>query len=696
MNEGGGGLGSRTNTIYRSTNGGTTWTSSNTGAAFPGPGQSTCGYFAAMFPSYWRHMGWGDIGAGPSGIIHYAYAQHGTGSDYGDVYYVRSTDNGSTWSTPLKMNTDGGTRSQWQPSLSVSPGRPRPRQLVRRPQHDGQQPRALRPALGRQRRHVGQRRGDERRRQPAAAAAGRERPGLLHGRLRPQLSNDGRAYIAWVDGRVADQRHPQQDVFFDKHPVGPPPPPSPNLVHDLTTLFDGNSNGFIEPGETFGLDERVRNAGNADANGISGVLTSPTPGITITTGNSTYPDIPAGGNGHEPTRFQGSASARLACGDDVSFHLVLTATEGTYNVNFSVPTAPCPNYTITTQTGQPIIPGTADTGNHCDDCTTPITFPFPVYVYGQSYTLGERRVERDLQFGGDDERVHERVPADRAPRARRSSRTGTTCCTDGSGEGIFTALDRHAPEPHFYIEWRAHYYRARGTANFEAIFNENDQVLKTLYGATTNGGSASTEACRTRRPALRPSTAATEPAVRSPTDLRSSTRRPATATTSASAATTASATATTAASATATATATASTTTSATTSATATSTSATTTATTASATTTSAATSATTTATSATSANGALPGAEGDRTEARQGEDEDPPGALLRRSHPPRPLEAGRPCDRPEPEARRIQAPRLPGQPGRRPQVTKTNNWGRPSTGAPSFISVTTRGNSSE
>ena len=75
MDEGGGGLGNRTNIIYRSTNGGTTWTNTTTGAAFPGPGQSTCGYFAAMFPSYWRHMGWGDVAAGPSGIIHYAYAQ---------------------------------------------------------------------------------------------------------------------------------------------------------------------------------------------------------------------------------------------------------------------------------------------------------------------------------------------------------------------------------------------------------------------------------------------------------------------------------------------------------------------------------------------------------------------------------------------------------------------------------------------
>ena len=55
-------------------------------------------------------------------------------------------------------------------------------------------------------------------------------------------------------------------------------------------------------------------------------------------------------------------------------------------------------------------------------------------------------------------------------------------------------------------------------------------------------------------------------------------------------------------------------------------------------------------------ADGALPGAEGDRADAWPGEDEDPPGALLGRTHPPRSLEAGRPRDRPEPEAGRDQA----------------------------------------
>ena len=55
-------------------------------------------------------MGWGDVSVGPGNVVHYAYAQHGAGSDKGDVYYVRSTDNGATWSTPLRLDGDGGTR----------------------------------------------------------------------------------------------------------------------------------------------------------------------------------------------------------------------------------------------------------------------------------------------------------------------------------------------------------------------------------------------------------------------------------------------------------------------------------------------------------------------------------------------------------------------------------------------------------
>src|SRR5438552_2994046 len=125
MNEGGGGTaGPRSNLIFRSTDGGTTWTNTYTGPTFTGPSDGTVcssnSYFAAMFTGYWRHMGWGEPAA-INHVVHYVYAQHGTGSDPSDVYYIRSTDSGTTFSAPVKLNTDGTARPQWQPNLSVSP-----------------------------------------------------------------------------------------------------------------------------------------------------------------------------------------------------------------------------------------------------------------------------------------------------------------------------------------------------------------------------------------------------------------------------------------------------------------------------------------------------------------------------------------------------------------------------------------------
>jgi hypothetical protein len=124
MDEGGGGFPhDDTNLIFKSTDGGNTWANTYTGTSFPGPGVCASGYFAGMFSTngcYWRHEGWGEPAA-INNFVHLVYAQHGTGSDPGDVYYIRSTDGGVTFGTPLKLNTDATTRPQWQPNLSVSP-----------------------------------------------------------------------------------------------------------------------------------------------------------------------------------------------------------------------------------------------------------------------------------------------------------------------------------------------------------------------------------------------------------------------------------------------------------------------------------------------------------------------------------------------------------------------------------------------
>ncbi|HMA33677.1 MAG TPA: sialidase family protein, partial [Chloroflexia bacterium] len=105
--------------LYRSTAGGATWTALTVNTYIPA-GDTNCG-FNAMSP-IWRAPEWGQPAVGPQiagqNVVHYVYAAQ-NGSDPGDVLYVRSTDNGTTWGAPVKLNTDTTTRAQWQPSLSV-------------------------------------------------------------------------------------------------------------------------------------------------------------------------------------------------------------------------------------------------------------------------------------------------------------------------------------------------------------------------------------------------------------------------------------------------------------------------------------------------------------------------------------------------------------------------------------------------
>ena len=128
LNENGGGLSTGAqNLMFRSTDGGVTWTTpaaSLIPGTFQNPGETTCGYFAAMaatsLTNTWRQQGWGNVAIGPSGVVMYDYAAHGAATDPGDIFLERSTDNGVTWAAPVKLNTDATARAQWMPSLAVT------------------------------------------------------------------------------------------------------------------------------------------------------------------------------------------------------------------------------------------------------------------------------------------------------------------------------------------------------------------------------------------------------------------------------------------------------------------------------------------------------------------------------------------------------------------------------------------------
>jgi hypothetical protein len=121
MDEGGGGFNARHNWFFRSTNGGTSWNGASPismGASFAAGGDQSNGYFVGYHP-IWRAMGWGNpVPTGPMTIV-YPYYGHGASSDVGDIFVVRSTDNGTTWSAPTAIST--AVNAQWF-SQAVSDG----------------------------------------------------------------------------------------------------------------------------------------------------------------------------------------------------------------------------------------------------------------------------------------------------------------------------------------------------------------------------------------------------------------------------------------------------------------------------------------------------------------------------------------------------------------------------------------------
>lgn len=154
--------------------------------------------------------------------------------------------------------------------------------------------------------------------------------------------------------------------------------------------------------------------------------------------------------------------------------------------------AQCNGFAVTQSTGALIVPGVTDIGNHCDDCTTSVTLPFPVALYGATYSSAKISSNGNVQFTTNDGSYSN----DCLPQA---DTLGVAICphwddhlTDGANEGIFTSVSGSPPQRVFNIEWRCRYYSGGGSLNFELRLFEDNSHFEVIYGRLDEGGANAT------------------------------------------------------------------------------------------------------------------------------------------------------------------------------------------------------------
>ena len=150
---------------------------------------------------------------------------------------------------------------------------------------------------------------------------------------------------------------------------------------------------------------------------------------------------------------------------------------------------PSGDYVISAAANATIVPGTLDSGNHCEDCDTTIPLPFPVRVYDQTYTQVLATANGTLNFVTTNQTgfINFCLPYSGLDTAILPY--WDDLHTDGPNQGIFTSVSGSAPNRIFNIEWRAGFYGS-GAANFEVRLYENaDGRFDIIYGPMDQNGS---------------------------------------------------------------------------------------------------------------------------------------------------------------------------------------------------------------
>lgn len=290
----------------------------------------------------------------------------------------------------------------------------------------------------------------------------------------------------------------------------------PNLGFVSAQVASGNN--IIEPNECNQLNVTLTNTGAGPATGVSAVLSTTTPNVTISQPNAAFADIPVGQSRTSLTPFQVSTAAGLTCLSNINLTLTLSYGGGGATVPFTqLVGTQGPNYAFTSSTGATIpAGGTLVPGSQADDVVVDLPVPsgFNFSVYGNAVTAGSiLRVSTNgnLQFASSGGSAGYSNGA--LPNAGTTDSLGAfpaaapvlmpywddvdTTTSAVTGGGIYQQVTGTAPNRKWIVEWRGEPAGQGGTATtvqFAIEFSELSDQFAYLYaltgGAGTNGASA--------------------------------------------------------------------------------------------------------------------------------------------------------------------------------------------------------------
>ncbi len=278
-----------------------------------------------------------------------------------------------------------------------------------------------------------------------------------------------------------------------------------------------SGNNLIEPNECNTVNIALSNNSAETATGISGVLSTNTPGVTISQPNSAYPDMPAGtGPINNTTPYEVSTDNTVACFTSVNLTLTLTYAGGGGGspkvLNYSLPVGLAgDNYIATPGTGT--APGnpanrTLVPGSQIDDSPSPpLTLPagWTSSIYDVPVTSLSIGANGQLQINGTSPTafLNAALPQTATPTGPRIFPfwdDHIMTVARGAQLGVYTETLGSAPNRQLVIEWRAQHFNGgvnenMTTINHTLVLNEGSSAFSTYYtltaaGANANGASA--------------------------------------------------------------------------------------------------------------------------------------------------------------------------------------------------------------